>query len=160
MLTTTQLQALKANIQATPQLLTWWQEGSPGLIADYYNLEAAPAFIVWKSNVSAREIGNAWVGTDIDGMTAINMQRLQLLLASSPDGVFDMRRADRRAGFENPFGANVNNLSRVNMRAVWKRNATNAEKLFATGTGSDASPAVTTFEGNLPFSEVIKAMQA
>jgi hypothetical protein len=159
-LTPAQLQTLKTAIQGDATLAGYWTAGSPGLIADFYNLEAAPAHIVWKSNVSANDIGNAWVGTDIDGMSALNMQRLQLLLASSPDGVYDMRRADRRAGFENPFGTNANNASRVAMRSAWKRNASNVEKLFATGTGSDASPATTSFEGNLDFREVIAAMGA
>lgn len=157
-LTATQRATLKAAIQANPTLLAQWQAGSPGLIADFYNTLASPAFIVWRSDVGSNEIGNAWLGTDISGMSALNMQRLQLLLASSPDGVFDMRRADRRAGFEDPFGTNVNNGSRVAMRAVWKRSATNAEKLFATGTGSDASPALMTFEGALEFIDVIAAM--
>jgi hypothetical protein len=160
MLTDAQLVTLKADIQADATLLALWEGGNPGAVADAYNAPAAPAFIVWRSDVGANEIGNAWVGTDIDAMSALNMQRLQLLLASSPEGVFDMRRADRRAGFENPFGTNQNNASRVAMRAVWKRQATRVEKLFATGTGSDAAPAITTVEGVLPFSDVIKAMRA
>ena len=160
MLTPAQLPTLKANILATPALLAMWNEGSPGSIADFYNTAAAPAFVVWRSEVPASDIGNAWVGTDIDGMSALNMQRLQLLLASSPEGSFDMRRADRRSGFENPFGTNVNNASRVAMRAAWKRSASVVEKLFAQGTGSDASPATTTAEGLLPFSDVIAAMGA
>lgn len=127
-------------------------------IASAMNLPATPAFIGWKSNVSAADIGNAWNGADIDGMSALNMQRLQLLLASSPGGVFDMRRSDRRAGFENPFGTNVNNTSRVAMRAVWKRSLTRFEKLFATGTGSDATPATTTIEGSLEYQDIRDAM--
>jgi len=158
MLTTAQLQTLKAYIASVPALAA--QPMNPDghqAIADALNQAASPAFIVWRSDVSANEIGNAWVGTDIDGMSALNMQRLQLLLASSPGGTFDMRRADRRAGFENPFGTNVSNASRVNMRAVWKRNASVAERLLASGTGSDASPALTTFEGSLNRDEVERA---
>lgn len=110
-------------------------------------LNSASTFITWRSDVLAEETGNAWVGTDIDGMSALNMQRLQLLLASSPSGVFDMTRADRRAGFENPFGASASNPSRVAMRAAWKRAATQAERALATGTGTDATPGVLTFSG-------------
>lgn len=120
----------------------------PTNIAAAYNLPASPAFIVWRTNVRVEETGNAWLGTDIDGMSALNMQRLQLLLASSPSGVFDMSRADRRAGFENPFGA-VNNASRVAMRAVWQRNVTRFEHIYATGTGTAATPGALVVDGQL-----------
>lgn len=141
MLTTAQKATLKTYIDNDAGLTALRTAGNFGGIAAALNAPAAPVFVLWKTSVSSEIIGNAWVGTDIDAMSALNMQRLQLLLASSPAGVFDMTRADRRAGFENPFGTNVNNASRVAMRAAWKRNATVLEKLFATGTGSDASPA-------------------
>lgn len=118
-------------------------------------LNNTSTFITWRADVRSEETGNAWSGTDIDGMAALNMQRLQLLLASAPSGVFDMTRADRRAGFENPFGTNVNNASRVAMRAVWKRAATQAEKALATGTGTDATPGALTWTG--PIAEVQSA---
>lgn len=141
MLTTAQLQTLKTYVNNDATLTALRTAGNYGGVAAALNAPAAPAFVLWKTDVSAEAIGNAWVGTDIDGMSALNMQRLQLLLASSPSGQFDMSRADRRAGFENTFGTNVNNASRVAMRAAWKRNATVLEKLFANGTGSDAAPA-------------------
>lgn len=140
-LTDTQRATLKAAILADQQAAPMFADGNLGGLADHYNANATPAFIVWRSDASATAIGNAWLGTDIDGMSALNMQRLQLMLASSPAGVFDMTRADRRAGFESPFGTNVNNGSRVAMRAAWKRSATRFEKLFAVGIGTDASPA-------------------
>ena len=105
---------LKAAILADPVLATQPSDGNGlSFIADAFNAVAVPDYIVWRSNVTAGETGNAWVGTDIDGMSALNMQRLQLMLASSPQGVFDMSRADRRAGFENPFGASASNASRI-----------------------------------------------
>jgi hypothetical protein len=140
-LTTAQLAALKTFVEATPTINNIRLTGNYGGAMDALHALASPAFILWRTDVGADETGNAWLGTDIDGMISPNLQRLQLLLASSPSGVFDMTRADRRAGFENPFGA-VNNASRVAMRAVWKRPASVLEKLFATGTGSDATPAV------------------
>jgi len=157
-LTTQQLTALKADILADPVLAAYPMTSDGAYeIAAAYNLPSTTT--VWRTNVSADEIGNAWVGTDIDGMSSLNMQRLQLLLASSPQGSFDMSRIDRRAGFENPFGTNVNNASRVAMRAVWKRLATRLEKLFATGTGTDASPATLVFEGQISYQEVQQARE-
>lgn len=123
-------------------------------IAGALNDVAVPSFIVWRDDVRADEIGNAWSGTDIDGMSALNMQRLQLLLASSAGGSFDMRRIDRRAGFENPFGTNANNASRIAMRAAWKRSATVGEKVFSSGAGTDAVPAVMIYIGEISWIDV------
>ena len=157
-LTPVQLTALRTSILASELAAQCQPFGDgPTNIAAAYNQPASPAFIVWRTNVTANEIGNAWVGTDIDGMSALNMQRLQLLLASSPSGVFDMSRADRRAGFENPFGTNANNPSRVAMRAVWQRNVTRFERVFATGTGSTASPGALVVEGALTADVVRQA---
>ena len=140
-LTTNQLQTLKAFVEADGTLNGLRLAGDYGALMAALHANAAPNFTLWRTQVSAEAIGNAWVGTDIDGMSALNMQRLQLLLASAPSGVFDMTRSDRRAGFENPFGTNQNNASRVAMRAAWKRLASVLEKLFAQGTGSDSVPA-------------------
>ena len=153
-LTEAQRATLNTDILADPALAALPQGNPSALtIANAYNAIVVD-YIAWRSNVTADETGNAWVGTDIDGMASLNMQRLQLLLASSTVGVYDMRRSDRRGGFENPFGTNSNNASRVAMRAVWKRPASRLEKLFASGTGSDASPAVTTLEGTVDYHEI------
>lgn len=159
-LTDAQLATFRSALQAEsdPELVGYRVNGQTTLIAAWYNRDAAPTFVVWRNEVKAEEIGNAWSGTDIDGMSALNMQRLQLLLASAPSGIFDMSRADRRAGFENPFGTNVNNASRVAMNAVWKRFASRVERLFATGTGSTASPGVLVFTGPLSESDVTRAL--
>ena len=157
-LTSGQMATLKAYILADSTLNAQPNTNvGNSVIAGVLNSVALPDFTLWRTNVGSNEIGNAWLVTDIDGMSALNMQRLQLLLASSPSGVFDMTRADRRAGFENPFGANVNNGSRVAMRAVWKRLALVIEKLFATGTGSSADPAIPTREGTITPDEIEQA---
>ena len=157
-LTTSQLQTLKADIaaQTDPTFVTYRQQGATGAMADWYNQPST--FVCWRTNVPADDIGNAWVGTDIDGMSALNMQRLQLLLQSSRAGVFDMSRADRRAGFENPFGTNANNASRVAMRDAWKRFANRGERLFVTGTGTSASPGAFLVEGNVTNTNIVDAL--
>ena len=159
-MTPAQLQTLKAYILADQSLSAQIAAGNFQAVADQLNQQASPTYVVWRSNVSIDETGNAWQGTDIDGMSALNMQRLQLLISSATDGVFDMRRADRRVGFENPFGTSANNASRVAMRAVGRRTATVAEKLLSTGTGSEAAPAITTFEGDVGWETVKDAWEA
>jgi len=160
-LTTAQLTTLKAAILAEtdPAFVALRTANDEQGMANWYN--APSTFVIWRTDVRADEIGNAWSGSDIDGMTAINMQRLQLMLASSPIGVFDMTRADRRQGFEGPFGTNVNNASRVAMRAAWKRFATRAERLFSAGTGTDAAPgAPGTFQGSINAQNISDALRS
>lgn len=149
-MTPEQLSTLKAAVIADQTLSAVGRNDTD--LARLLNLPTT--FVGWRTNVTIDEIGNAWQGTDIDGMSALNMQRLQLLLASSTTGLFNMARADRRAGFENPFGTNVNNASRVAMRAVWKRFATRAERVFATGTGTDATPGTFGFEGQVTINDI------
>jgi hypothetical protein len=158
-LTTQQLQTLKAAILAEtdPAFVAFRTANNEQGMADWYN--SPSTFVVWRTNVTPDEIGNAWVGTDIDGMSALNMQRLQVLLASS-SGTFDMTRADRRAGFENPFGTNQNNASRVAMRAAWKRFVNRFERLFATGTGSDAVPGLPVVQGTVTPQDISDALRA
>lgn len=159
-LTTSQAATLRTAILADPALTQYVADRRDDLIAEYYNAPASPAFIVWRTDVRSEEIGNAWSGTDIAGMSSLNMQRLQLMLASAPAGVFDMTRADRRQGFEDPFGTNQNNASRVAMRAVWKRALNRVERLFASGTGSDATPGTTTFEGTVSTNDIAGILNA
>jgi len=149
-MTPEQLAALKVAVLADPTLSAVGRNDTE--LARLLNLPTS--FVGWRTNVTIDETGNAWQGTDIDGMSSLNMQRLQLLLSSTTTGVFDMSRADRRAGFENPFGANVNNASRVAMRAAWKRFATRAESVFATGTGTDATPGLFGFEGSVSINDI------
>ena len=160
MLTTAQLQTLKTAIAAETDaaFVALRTANDENGMAAWYNLPST--FIVWRTDVASDETANAWVGTDIDGMSALNMQRLQLLLASSRAGVFDMTRADRRAGFENPFGTNQNNASRVAMRAVWKRAVNRFEKLYATGVGTDASPGTPGLQGTVSAQDISDALRS
>jgi hypothetical protein len=47
--------------------------------------------------------------------------------------------------------------TRAALLALWKRLATRGEKLYATGTGSDAVPGTLTFEGNISARDVEEA---
>lgn len=158
-LTAAQATALKAAILATPAWNAFPNSTDGNIdLAGVLNVIAVPDYIIWRTDVKAGETGDAWVGTDIDGMSALNMQRLQLLLASSPSGVFDMSRSDRRSGFENPFGGtSTTQASRIAMRTAWKRKATAVEKALATGSGTDVSPSTPLYTGAITPTEVAQA---
>lgn len=156
-LTTAQLQTLKADILADP-VLSAYPNTSDGnyAIAAAYNVAAAPSFTVWKTNVPLVQIGDAMVATEIAGMTSLNLDRLRTMATYGPDGI-NPSLADRRAFFDDIFSGAGGQLTRPKLLALWKRLALRGEKLFATGTGSDATPATLVVEGQITTADVEEA---
>ena len=89
-------------------------------------------------------------------MTSLNLQRLQNIVTISTDGI-NASLPDRRAFFDDIFSGAGGALTRPKLLALWKRFATEGEKLYATGTGSDATPATMTFEGSISYQDVSTA---
>jgi len=156
-LTAGQLTILKAAILADGALAA--QPNTPDgafAIAVALNAIASPSFTVWKTSVPVSEVGEAMVSTEVSGLTTANTNRLQVMVQYS-GGVFNPSRPDTRAGFDSIFSGAGGVNTRALMLALWKRLATRAEKVFATGTGSDASPATLTWEGSLSYVDVLTA---
>lgn len=112
-------------------------------VAALYNLAAAgPNNIGWKKLVNISEVGDAFNGTELAGLTGTNNDRLRTLAMYSPNGV-NPSLANRRQFFDDVFSGAGGTNTRAALLALWKRTLTRAQKLFSTGTGSDASPATT-----------------
>lgn len=158
-LTSAQLTTLKAAIAAEtdPVLVTAREAGATGAMAAFYNTASNPAFIVWRTNVTNDELGDAMNGTEVAGLSSLNMQRLQVLAAYS-GGSQNMSRSDRRAAFDAVFSGAGGATTRAAMAALWKRIATRAERLYATGTGTTAIPGLMTYEGQVSDANVIAAI--
>lgn len=150
-------------------------------IAGWYNLPASPAFTVWRDlpmetildTISFQNM------TPVDAVPAVdltiqtwiarslacqgkqfNLQNLTIGRSTAP-----MKRTNYRAGMQDaltniPAGAAGALISAnwVGVRDGAKFSATNAEKLYATGTGSTASPADLVVEGAITGSDVLTAM--
>lgn len=156
MLTPAQKTALAAHIAASPDLNSIPNTYDGAFeIARLMALPAAPAFIVWKSSVPKNEVGKAFQATALAAITAGNNDKLANFAAWNE--VVEPYRADQRAFFDDVFSVTAGATTRASLLALWKRQANRAEKLFATGTGSDASPATLTFEGTLDYNEVYAA---
>lgn len=153
-LSPTQLLTLKTAINANP---TWaaFPTNDDGYLdlAAVLNGVAAPAFVVWRTNVTTREIGEAMNSSEVAGLTTANTNRLQVMEAYS-GGTFNASRADTRAGFDGVFSGAGGVNTRAALLATYKRNASYAEKIFATGTGSDASPATMGYEEKLTAMDI------
>jgi hypothetical protein len=159
MLTLAQMQVLKTDINADP-ILAAWPNNTDGAfeIAKAYNHTAVPNFTLWKKSVTITEVGTAMRNSDIANLTTVNTQRLQVM-AQYSGGVFNPSLTDTRAGFDDVFSVAGAATTRAQLLALWKRFATRAEDLFATGVGSDASPAVSAFPDGfvLTYQEVDEA---
>ena len=160
-LTMQQLQTIKAAILADSALLALYNTAPSGeqLAADALNLAASATFTVWKTSVTTREMGEAFNSSEVGGLTTANTNRLIVMQAYS-GGVFNPSRTDTRAGFDGVFSGAGGALTRAALLVLYKRLALRAEKILATGTGSDAVPATLGWEGQITYQDVRKAMMS
>jgi hypothetical protein len=159
MLTTQQLQTLKAYILSVPE---WAAQpmNSDGsyAIAEALKLPASPDFIVWKTEVSRNEVGKTFVASALSAITAGNNDKLANFAAWNE--TVNPSRLDQRQFFDDVFSVAAGASTRAALLVLWKRKANVLEKLFATGTGTDGSPATMVIEGSLSYQEVGEARAA
>ena len=127
-------------------------------IADELRKEASPAFVVWRSSVTQDEImqnGFDWVRVD---NLSVGKARIWEWLFDNQSATCNPSKINVRAGIDECWKGTAADLAVL--AAVYvhcKRNANVLEQLFATGTGTDASPATMAVEGGLSYSEVDQA---
>ena len=152
-MTPEQTATLKAALLADPALAQYIVDYRDDLIRDYYNAPAAPAYIVWRSSVTRQEIlQNGFDWTRLDNLSVGKARVWNDIFV---DGYINPSKPNVRTGIESVW---VGNQADLNVRAAvyvhCKRNANRVEKLFATGTGSDAVPGLMAFEGEITTSDV------
>lgn len=162
MLNTTQLQTLKAYIAADPVLSLEPMNGDGDYnIAKALNQIVAPAFQVWSSNVRTQDIFDAIIWANltpaqtVDGTQAwlnrtMLCQSKQFNLQTILTGreTIDATKVSIRNGIQDALTGLPSKTDGTTQGAGWaavqlilQRTATVAEKIFATGTGTTASPA-------------------
>lgn len=163
MLTTAQLQALKTAINADPALSSQPNNSDGAFaIAAALNQTASPAWVIWRTSVTRQEIlQNGFDWTRLDNLT---VGKARIWSDIFVDGVVNPAKPNVRAGIEAVW---VGTQADLDVRAAvyghCKRNATRAQKIFSTGTGSPATPA--TLDANiaddfqLTFADVESARQ-
>lgn len=126
--------------------------------ADLLNMPADPAFTVWKTNVTSQEImQNGFNWTRVDNLSVGKARVWEWMFQF---GSIDPSKANIRAGIEAVWVGTQADLDvRAAVYAHCKRLASVAERMFATGTGSDASPATmgTGQEGEVTLQNVVDA---
>jgi hypothetical protein len=166
-LTTAQLQALKADIAANSDLNVFPNNSDGNFaIAALYNALAAVDFWVWRTTVTKAEYTQS---TSIDGTTfnwtgagfitrSVGEQNAWAELFNHTQSVNpslpNVRQAfaDILSGGTAPAPAN-----RTHMLTVSRRKASRVEKVLATGVGSTASPGTMGSEGPIAYQDIEQA---
>ena len=156
MLNNTQLAAIKADVLADPTLSAYWTAGNPAAIAAAYNVEATPNFFVWKTSVSPEEYIEATVWTEVDALT-VGKARIWEWVTKGQTAAINPSKVNVRQGLADCWASNT--TTRTNLLAAGKRLANKVEKLLATGTGTEGTPATLTFEGQIQWPDINAAME-
>ena len=160
MLTTEQQATLKAFVEADPalSLIPHSYDGAYA-IAEALQATASPDFTVWKTSVTQDEImqnGFDWV--QVDNLT-VGKARIWEWLFDDQTNSINPSKLNVRAGIDEAWKGTAAMLAvRAQVYVHCKRAANLLEKLFATGTGTDANPATMVIEGSIGYNEVYEAM--
>lgn len=151
-----QLATLKAYIESVPAWMAMPNNSDTSYyIAGELNKEASPAFIVWKSSVTQDEImQNGFDWTRVDNLS-IGPARVWEWMFDNTTNSINPSKLNVRAGIEAVWKGVAADLAvRAAVYVHCKRPATVLEKLFADGTGSDASPATMSVEETVNYTTI------
>jgi len=156
-MTPAQQVVLKAAILADPALATQPSDGDGlGVIATALNALASPDFIVWKSSFTPSDARAAIIkgASQMDNLTVGKRDSLLWLVSET----VDCRDPSVQQALSDLCG--LQTVLKAALLSAMKRKATRVEQLFSSGTGSDASPGITTFEGSVSANDVDAARRS
>lgn len=161
-LTTEQVVVFKAALQAEtdPVLVEYRTNGQTPLIKQWYDANAAPSYIVWKSSVTQDEImqnGFDWV--QVDNLT-VGKARIWEWLFDNQQTAINPSKVNVRAGIDEAWKGTAAMLAvRAAIYVHCKRPAARIEKLFSTGSGTDGSPSTVVTDLSFTENDVTLALQ-
>ena len=156
MLNPTQIATLRADILTHAELDAARLVGDDTTLAAYYNATASPAHTVWRTRVTRDELQAiaAFDWSLVDNLT-VGKARIWEWLFNNPQTAIDPSKTNVQAGIGACWvGSGPLVAVRDAVLLQCKRSATRLEKLFATGTGSVAVPAIMVIEGNISPAEI------
>lgn len=165
-LTSAQQAALKADILADPVLAAYPDDSDGAFaIAAAYDLPAVPDYWVWRTMVTEHEItdevspeSTTWSWVAYIARNPGEHNGWARMFNSSE--TINPSLPQVRQGMADIFSGGTGSAQRAHLLAVAKRKATRVEKLFATGTGVQATPSTMTFEGSLTYADVLDARRS
>lgn len=150
-----QLQTLKSDINAN--FLAAWNAQQVDTIVAAYNADATPTFVVWRTTVPAEEYRDAITWTELTGRSAGERDMFSFLTANGSMAL-NCSRGNVRQAIADAFSGAAGVNSRTAILAACKRAANRVERLYVTGTGTDATPGRLVFEGTISAGDVLAAM--
>jgi len=160
MLTDAQMQTLAAAIRAStdPTVVAALAIRNDVLLTEWAN--SPSTFIAWKTRATQDELmqlsGFDWV--QIDNLTA-GQARIWEWLFSNNERAIDPSKPQIRSGISECWKGTAAKVAVATaVLNGCKRAATQCERLFATGTGTDASPGTLVFDGPVGLTEVSVAL--
>ena len=160
-LTPAQLPALKAAILAEtdPAFVALRQANNEDGMAAWYNADGA--FVVWRSAVTRDDStveGFDW--TQLDNLTTGQARIWEFLFDTATRSV-RASEAGKRAAISECWKGTASKVAVATfILGEWKRFANRVERVYATGTGNDASPGLLTFEGAISAQDISDALRA
>ena len=165
-----QMSTLKTDILADPALTSQPMTSDGAFaIAAVYNLLASPAYWVWRTSVTKKEMTEqvsrtgttfTYVGNGFITRSAGEQTTWQQLFEN---GVINPALANVRQAITDILSGTGNAaLNRTHMDTVARRQARRIEKLFAVGTGLDTTAGAGTmaFEGEVSWQDVQAARES
>jgi len=148
---TTLANHIRANIE--PEVVAALAIRNDTELAKLYNLDSS--FYVWRTSVTPDEYRGAMVWTEVDTLNAGNA-RIWEWVTNYFTGNLDASDANVRQGIADAFGAGT--TTRANLLALGKRLASLYEEVFATGTGTEATPGTMVLQGPVTTKIIGKAL--
>ncbi len=146
-LTSGQLQTLKTLVRADPIATALANAADDVGLAAWLNTGDA-TYTVWRTDVTIDECNAVIVWTEVDGLTAGKARIWEWMKSLA---VLNASRANIRQGILDAFASAT--ATRTALTALAKRLASRAEKALASGTGTNASPATLTWEGQITYAD-------
>ena len=145
-LTPAQRPTLLAAVKADPTAAAARVAGDTFALRAWLNAESA--FIIWRTSVTQDEImQNGFDWTRVDNLS-VGKARVWEWLFSNQNRAFNPSKANVRAGIDQTWVGTAADLAvRAAVYVHCKRPATQVQKVFAAGTGTDLSPGTLVFEG-------------
>ena len=155
-----QLAALKAAILADQTLASLpMTSGGSLVISEAMNAVAAPSYIVWRTRVTDEEIMlNGFDWTRVDNLSVGKSRIWDWMFRF---GAINPSKPNIRAGIDAAWVGTAADLAvRAAVYVHCKRPALRGEALFAVGAGTNASPSVMGYEGEITPSDVELARES
>lgn len=157
-LTTSQETALANAIKnsADPQVQQAYLDRNDVFLCEWAN--SASTFYVWRPNVSQEEImqnGFDWVRVD---NLSVGKARIWEWMFQNPQRAINPSKLNVRAGIDECWSGAANVAIRAAIYSHCKRLASQVERLFVTGTGTDATPGDLVYIGPVSITEVSVAL--